>query len=154
MIVSVDTCPNTCRRSYKTSSKISCTPMAFYAASAGICSLLNPVLPSAGIYQAMPGLPQRGPLRRSPAVLGLLPAASHETFKLVRLPATLRLISAHLLTDWRLRWPTVPNVRIVRGSVDHRCGSYYCFLMFLPEVFRVGITSNGAEGLEEGRSLW
>lgn len=25
--------------------------------------------------------------------------------------------------------------------------------MFLPEVFRVGITSNGAEGPEEGRSL-
>lgn len=65
----------------------------------GMFSLLNPVLPSAGIYQAMPGLPQRGPLRRSPAVLGLVPAASHETFKLVRLPAALRLLSAHLLTD-------------------------------------------------------
>lgn len=96
-----------------------------------ILSLLNPVLPSAGLYQAMPGLPQRGPLRRSPAVLGLLPAASHETFKLVRLPAALRLISAHLLTDWRLRWPTVPNVRIVRGSVDNRRGNYCCFFFFV-----------------------
>lgn len=114
-----------------------------------IFSLLNPALPSAGLYQAMPGLPQRGPLRRSPAVLRLVPAASHETFKLVRLPAALRLISAHLLTDWRLRWPTLPNVRIVRGSVDNRRGNYCFFLMFLPEVFRVGVTSNGQEELKD-----
>lgn len=89
-------------------------PLTFCHQKRIFSPLFNTVLRSAGVHQAVPGLPQRGPLWRSPAVLGLIPAASHETFKLVRLPAALRLIPPHLLTDWRLRGPMVPNIRIVR----------------------------------------
>ena len=59
---------------------------------------------SAGIYPALSGLPQGGPVRRPPAVLGLLPPPSHETFELLRLPAALRLVSPYVLTD-RTLWP-------------------------------------------------
>lgn len=55
----------------------------------------------------MPGIPQGGPVRCSSTVLRLLPPPSHETFKLLRLPAALRLISPYLLTG-SLTWLAAP----------------------------------------------
>lgn len=88
----------------------------------------NTLLHSAGVYQAMPGLPQRGPLRRSPAVLGLVPAASHETFKLVRLPAALCLVSPHLLTD-SLKMADGSQCQDSSGSVDNRRGFFFFYII-------------------------
>lgn len=105
-------------------------PLTFRRQNRIFSLLFNPVLCSAGVYQALPGVPQRGPLWRSPAVLGLVPAASHETFKLVRLPAALRLIPPHLLTDWlALKTADGSQYQDCSGSADNRRG-YFFLIVF------------------------
>lgn len=97
----------------------------------------------------MPGIPQGGPVRCSSTVLRLLPPPSHETFKLLRLPAALRLISPYLLTG-SLTWPAAPPpLAYLKAGLldfeDNGCGYIFFFVFFLLELFPDGYIRNGAE---------
>lgn len=99
-----------------------------------ISCLIKPLFCFAGIHPPLPGLSQGGPVRRSPAVLGLLPSSSHETLELLRLPAALCLISSHLLIHF-----TVGTLRSMSRQDRSRWRiidlDYLFFVWFFPELF-------------------